>query len=138
MRDVAEVVVGTHFRTGAGVHNGEEAVVGTAMMLAGENSRLVATRVKARLAEIQPKLPAGMVIRPLYDRSDLVDRTIHTVGKNLFEGAILGWSSFCSRISRQLACGVHRGTGDSAVVSVRDDGHGAGENLRKSDESGGD
>ena len=89
VRDVADVTVGTHFRTGAGIHDGEEAVVGTAMMLAGENSRLVAMRVKERLSEIQPKLPAGMVIRPLYDRSDLVDRTIHTVGKNLFEGAIL-------------------------------------------------
>ena len=89
VRDVADVAVGTHFRTGAGIYDGEEAVVGTAMMLAGENSRLVALRVKERLAEIQPKLPAGMVIRPLYDRSDLVDRTIHTVGKNLFEGAIL-------------------------------------------------
>ena len=89
VRDVADVAIGTHFRTGAGIHDGEEAVVGTAMMLAGENSRLVAIRVKERLAEIQPKLPPGMVIRPLYDRSDLVDRTIHTVGKNLFEGAIL-------------------------------------------------
>ena len=89
VRDVADVAIGTHFRTGAGIHDGEEAVVGTAMMLAGENSRLVAIRVKERLAEIQPKLPAGMTIRPLYDRSDLVDRTIHTVGKNLFEGAIL-------------------------------------------------
>jgi heavy metal efflux system protein len=89
VRDVADVAIGTKFRTGAGVHDGEEAVVGTAMMLAGENSRLVATRVKERLAEIQERLPAGMVIRPLYDRSDLVDRTIHTVGMNLFEGAIL-------------------------------------------------
>jgi len=89
VRDVADVAIGTQFRTGAGVHDGEEAVVGTAMMLAGENSRLVAMRVKERLAEIQPKLPPGMVIRPLYDRSDLVNRTIHTVGTNLFEGAIL-------------------------------------------------
>jgi cobalt-zinc-cadmium resistance protein CzcA len=89
VRDVADVAIGTKFRTGAGVHDGEEAVVGTAMMLAGENSRLVAMRVKERLAEIQERLPAGMVIRSLYDRSDLVDRTIHTVGKNLFEGAVL-------------------------------------------------
>ncbi len=89
VRDVADVAIGTHFRTGAGLHDGEEAVVGTAMMLAGENSRLVALRVKERLAEIQPKLPPGMVIRALYDRSDLVDRTIHTVATNLFEGAIL-------------------------------------------------
>ncbi|MEY4918408.1 MAG: Cobalt-zinc-cadmium resistance protein CzcA, partial [Verrucomicrobiota bacterium] len=89
VRDVADVVIGTQFRTGAGIHDGEEAIVGTAMMMAGENSRLIAIRVKEKLAEIEPKLPAGMVIRPLYDRSDLVDRTIHTVTKNLFEGAVL-------------------------------------------------
>lgn len=89
VRDVADVAIGTAFRTGAGVHAGEEALIGTAMMLAGENSRVVATRVKERIAEIQSKLPQGMSIQPLYDRSDLVNRTIHTVEKNLFEGAIL-------------------------------------------------
>jgi len=89
VRDVADVAVGTSFRTGAGVHKGEEAVIGTAMMLAGENSRVVATRVKERVAEIREKLPPGVSIQPLYDRSDLVDRTIQTVEKNLFEGAIL-------------------------------------------------
>ncbi len=89
VRDVASVAIGTQFRTGAGVHDGEEAVIGTAMMLAGENSRLVALRVKERLEEIQKKLPPGMVIHSLYDRSDLVNRTIGTVRTNLFEGAVL-------------------------------------------------
>ena len=59
------------------------------MMLAGENSREVAERVKARLAEIQEKLPDNVQIQPQYDRSILINKTIHTVRNNLFEGAIL-------------------------------------------------
>src|SRR5690606_17230907 len=50
---------------------------------------LVAKAVRERLAEIQPKLPHGVVIRALYDRSNLVSRTIATVEKNLAEGALL-------------------------------------------------
>src|SRR5712691_261228 len=89
VKDVAEVKVGTKFRTGAATLNGHETVIGTTMMLAGENSRTVAERVKARLAEIQSKLPEGVEIQIQYDRSLLIDRTIDTVKKNLFEGAIL-------------------------------------------------
>jgi cobalt-zinc-cadmium resistance protein CzcA len=89
VKDVADVGIGSKVRTGAATENGEEAVIGTAMMLAGENSRLIAKRVNERLQEIQNKLPDGVVIRPLYDRADLVDRTIKTVEKNLLEGAIL-------------------------------------------------
>ncbi len=89
VRDVAEVVIGTKFRTGAATLNGKEVVVGTTMMLTGENSREVARRVKTRIAEIQTKLPAGVLIEPEYDRSELVGRTIGTVEKNLFEGALL-------------------------------------------------
>ena len=66
MKDVGEVKLGTKFRTGAATPDGKETVMGTAMMLAGENSREVAGRVKARLAEIQTKLPDFMdVPRPL-------------------------------------------------------------------------
>src|SRR6185436_2544146 len=61
----------------------------TTMMLAGQNSRVVAERVKARLAEIQTKLPEGVESQIQYDRSQLIDRTIQTVKTNLFEGAIL-------------------------------------------------
>src|SRR6266542_4375744 len=63
--------------------------VGMTMMLAGENSREVAERVKARIAEIQTKLPEGVDIEIQYDRSQLIDRTVHTVRANLFEGAVL-------------------------------------------------
>lgn len=89
VKDVAEVKLGTHFRTGAATLNGHETVMGTTMMLAGQNSREVAERVKARLNEIQTKLPDGVEIQIQYDRSQLIDRTIRTVKTNLFEGAIL-------------------------------------------------
>ena len=87
--DVATVGIGSAFRTGASTDDGEEALVGAAIMLAGEASRTVAGAVRERLEDIQAKLPSGIDIRPLYDRSALVNRTIHTVGMNLMEGAIL-------------------------------------------------
>lgn len=87
--DVAEVVIGRAVRTGAASFNGEEVVLGTAMMLAGENSRIVARRVAKRLEEIGAKLPKEIVIKSVYDRTELVDDTIGTVEKSLFEGAIL-------------------------------------------------
>jgi len=89
LKDVADVKIGTKFRTGAATLDGREAVIGTTMMLAGQNSREVAERVKARIAEIQTKLPQGVEIQIQYDRSQLIDRTIRTVKTNLFEGAIL-------------------------------------------------
>ncbi len=89
VKDVADVRTGTQFRTGAATLDGSEAVIGTTMMLAGQNSRAVAERVKARIAEIQTKLPGGVEIEIQYDRSELIDRTIQTVKTNLFEGAIL-------------------------------------------------
>lgn len=88
VEDVAEVGIGHSFRTGAGTHRGKEAVIGTAVMLLGENSRTVSIAVADRVTEIQAKLPKGVIIEPLYNRSHLVDATIHTVEKNLFEGAI--------------------------------------------------
>jgi cobalt-zinc-cadmium resistance protein CzcA len=89
VKDVAAVELGTKFRTGAATLNGHETVIGTTMMLLGQNSREVAERVKARIAEIQTKLPDGVKIQIQYDRSQLINRTIHTVRNNLFEGAIL-------------------------------------------------
>ena len=89
VRDVADVVIGKAVRTGAATYNGEECVQGAVLMLAGANSRLVAKAVAAKLKEIQPHLPAGVQIIPVYDRTVLVDRTIRTVETSLFEGAIL-------------------------------------------------
>ncbi|HEY0548570.1 MAG TPA: CusA/CzcA family heavy metal efflux RND transporter, partial [Verrucomicrobiae bacterium] len=89
VKDVADVKVGTKFRTGAATLNGKETVIGTTMMLAHQNSREVAERVKKRIADIQTKLPEGVEIQIQYDRSLLIDRTIGTVKTNLFEGAAL-------------------------------------------------
>lgn len=89
VKDVAEVVIGTAVRNGASTYNGEECVLGSAIMLAGENSRLVAKAVDEKLKELGNKLPEGVKITPVYDRTVLVDRTIHTVESSLFEGAIL-------------------------------------------------
>ena len=87
--DVAEVREGNELRTGAATLNGHEAVLGTAMLLMGENSRTVAQRVAAKLRDIERSLPDGVVARTLYDRTALVEATISTVERNLFEGAIL-------------------------------------------------
>ena len=89
IRDLAEVTIGSAVRTGASTEDGEETVTGAAIMLAGENARLVAQAVVEKLKHIQEKLPQGIEIRVVYDRSDLVNATIHTVEKNLFEGAVL-------------------------------------------------
>lgn len=88
IKDIAQVGIGSEVRTGASTENGEEAVVGSALMLAGENSRIVSHRVHLKLQDIQNKLPEGVIVRTVYNRTDLVERTIHTVEKNLFEGAI--------------------------------------------------
>jgi cobalt-zinc-cadmium resistance protein CzcA len=89
VRDVADVTEGKDLRTGAATHMGEEAVIGTAIMLVGENGRTVARRVSDRLAEVARSLPAGIRLAPLYDRTHLVDATLHTVRTNLVEGALL-------------------------------------------------
>ncbi len=87
--DLAEVVIGSATRTGAATEDGEEAVLGTVMMLVGENSRTIALRVEEKLKQLQEKLPPDMETRIQYTRSAVVDRTIETVEKNLSEGAIL-------------------------------------------------
>jgi cobalt-zinc-cadmium resistance protein CzcA len=89
VRDVADVAIGKQLRTGAATRDGEEAVLGTAVMLVGENSRVVSKAVSEKLAAINKSLPAGITADPVYDRTVLVDKTIATVQKNLLEGAIL-------------------------------------------------
>ncbi|WCL53868.1 efflux RND transporter permease subunit [Gimibacter soli] len=89
LTDVAGVGLGEELRTGAATQNGHEVVLGTVFMLIGENSRIVSEAVDARIAEINKTLPAGIVIRPAYNRTTLVDKTINTVAKNLVEGALL-------------------------------------------------
>ncbi|MDO8321998.1 MAG: CusA/CzcA family heavy metal efflux RND transporter, partial [Phenylobacterium sp.] len=87
--DVADVGMGEELRTGAATQDGREVVLGTVFMLVGENSRTVARAAAARLEEAAKALPAGVSAVPIYDRTDLVDRTIRTVETNLLEGALL-------------------------------------------------
>jgi cobalt-zinc-cadmium resistance protein CzcA len=89
IRDVATVSLGHELRNGAAMQDGREVVLGTAFMLIGENSRAVARAVEQKLAEIQPTLPDGVIVEPLYTRSHLVEQTIDTVRENLAAGALL-------------------------------------------------
>ena len=86
--DIADVREGRELRTGAATLNGEEVVLGTTMLLIGENSRTVAERVEQRLESISRSLPEGIIARTVYDRAHLVEATIATVEKNLVEGAL--------------------------------------------------
>ncbi len=89
IRDVADVGVGDELRTGAATHDGQEVVIGTAMMLLGANSRTVSEDVHSRMEQIQKTLPENVTVKTLYNRTYLVDATLHTIEKNLFEGAVL-------------------------------------------------
>ena len=89
IKDVANVRLGKELRTGAATYNGKETVLGTAMMLIGENSRVVAKAMADKLKDVQLSLPEGVVVEAVYDRTTLVDKTIDTVKTNLFEGAVL-------------------------------------------------
>jgi heavy metal efflux system protein len=90
VKHIGQVRVGAALRYGVTTHDGEgEAVTGTVMMLVGANSRDVVAAVKARVDEIKADLPAGVVVEPIYDRSDFVGRTLHTVMGNLLEGALV-------------------------------------------------
>lgn len=89
VKDVADILIGKELRTGAATQNGKEVVLGTVHMLIGENSRLVAQAAAKKLEEINRNLPEGVVATPVYDRTTLVDKTIHTVATNLLEGAAL-------------------------------------------------
>ena len=87
--DVAEVGIGRELRTGSASENGHEVVLGTALMLIGENSRTVSAAADAKVKEINRLLPPGIQARTLLSRTDLVDATVRTVARNLAEGALL-------------------------------------------------
>lgn len=90
VKDVAQVQEGAAIRQGAATLNGKtEIVAGMTMMLKGENARLVTERVNERVKEIEKNLPPGVQIIPFYDRTNLVEKTIRTVIRNLTEGGLL-------------------------------------------------
>ena len=89
MRDVAKVEVGAMDRQGAITRDGKgEAVAGMVIMLKGENSREVVQTVKKRIGEIQRNLPAGVKIRPFYDRTQLIEASVKTISTALLEGGL--------------------------------------------------
>ncbi|MCA6066054.1 CusA/CzcA family heavy metal efflux RND transporter [Chryseobacterium sp. RG1] len=90
IKDVANVGLGHATRYGALTYNGEvDAVGGVVMMLKGANSNEVVQRIKDKIPTIQKSLPDDVIIEPFLDRTDLVDRAINTVEKNLIEGALI-------------------------------------------------
>jgi len=89
VKDVAQVAIGKQLRTGAATQEGQEVVLGTVMMLLGQNSRTVSQDVAQKLADINQRLPKGVQTEISYNREVLVDKTIDTVKRNLFEGAVL-------------------------------------------------
>lgn len=90
IRDIARVGLGSEVRQGAATRDGRgEMVMGIAMLLKGENSRTVTDAVRQRLVELEKSLPSGVRINPFYDRSTLVNQTIHTASTNLIEGGLL-------------------------------------------------
>jgi cobalt-zinc-cadmium resistance protein CzcA len=89
VRDLATVRIGGGLRTGTASQNGREVVIGTALMLADGNSRVVAASVADKLESVAKTMPPGIKLTTVLDRSTLVDATIGTVEKNLLEGALL-------------------------------------------------
>ncbi|MBX9805728.1 MAG: CusA/CzcA family heavy metal efflux RND transporter [Alphaproteobacteria bacterium] len=89
IKDIASVEIGKELRTGSASENGQDAVVGTALMLIGANSRTVADAVDTKFKEIIKSLPPGVKAQTVLNRTKLVDATINTVSKNLAEGALL-------------------------------------------------
>ncbi len=89
VRNLADVREGAMLRIGAASANGQERVIGMAMMLAGENANEVGKRVRDKVAEIQKSLPPGVKIVSFYVRADFVNRVLGTVRKNLLEGGLL-------------------------------------------------
>ena len=96
VRDVATVHFGNAPRTGAATLNGEETVIGTAMMLIGENSRAVALKLAEKLERINKSLPRGISVKPIYNRTTLVNATIATVQKKFTRRCV---ASYCDSIS---------------------------------------
>ncbi|MDQ2622346.1 MAG: CusA/CzcA family heavy metal efflux RND transporter [Actinomycetota bacterium] len=90
VKDVAEVGVGHVIRRGGTTANGQgEVVLGLAFMRMGENSRDVTMALDRAMDDVRKAMPPGVKIDVVYERTDLIDQVLHTVERNLFEGAVL-------------------------------------------------
>ena len=89
LRDIATVEQGPALRFGAVTRDGEEVVLGMALSRIGENAANVVDAVKDKVEIVNDALPEGVVLRPVYERTDLVDKAINTAVMALIEGSIL-------------------------------------------------
>ncbi|MCL4470243.1 MAG: CusA/CzcA family heavy metal efflux RND transporter [Gammaproteobacteria bacterium] len=89
VRDVAEVKEAPSLRSGAVTKDGKEVVLGMALQRIGENAKNVVDAVKEKLKTVQQALPAGVTIKPIYDRTELVEKAVKTAESALVEGSIL-------------------------------------------------
>ena len=89
VRDVADVSTGTPVLTGISTKDGKQAIVAIAMMLKGANGRTVSDATDKKIQEIKSQLPSDVKLTTVYNRSVLVNKTVHTVQKNLLEGGLL-------------------------------------------------
>lgn len=89
LRDVADIAQQPALRFGAVTRDGEEVVLGMALARIGENAKNVVDAVKEKFATVESALPEGVALRPVYERTDLVDKAVNTAVKALVEGSIL-------------------------------------------------
>jgi len=89
LRDVADIAQQPALRFGAVTRDGEEVVLGMALARIGENAKNVVDAVKEKFATVESALPEGVALRPVYERTDLVDKAVYTAVKALVEGSIL-------------------------------------------------
>ncbi len=88
--DVAQVQLGPQMRLGVAELDGQGEVAGGVVLLrSGKNAKTTIEGVRARLAELQKSLPAGVEVVPTYDRSELIDRAIDNLHHKLLEEFIV-------------------------------------------------
>lgn len=89
VRDVATVMEAAAARTGAVTRDGKEVVLGMGLARIGENAKSVVDAIKAKLATVKQALPPGVVVKPVYERTELVNAAVGTAVRALVEGSIL-------------------------------------------------
>jgi len=89
MRDIATISAAPALRFGAVTRDGEEVVLGMTLSRLGENAKNVVESVKQKVAVVQEALPHGVILKPIYERTDLVDEAVRTATMALVEGSIL-------------------------------------------------
>lgn len=89
LRDIATIKQDGALRFGAVTRDGKEVVLGMALSRLGENAAAVVDSVKEKVEILNQSLPDGVALRPVYDRTDLVDKAVSTATNALIEGSIL-------------------------------------------------